>query len=76
MQEAIRFSTDERGIDVESSFHQDLLTIMSDNNKDIQQHYPQGSFRRLFWEEQLKCAQKGAKQMRWHPTMIKLMCLV
>lgn len=71
MEEVIRLSTEERGISVESCLHQDLLTIMNDNNHDIQQQFPTGSFRRLFWEEQLKCAQGGARQMRWHPTMIR-----
>ena len=34
--------------------------------------FPQGSFRRLFWEEQLKAAsQKDPRQMRWHPLIIR-----
>ena len=34
--------------------------------------YPKGSFASLFWEEQLKAASvKDARQIRWHPLMIK-----
>ena len=35
--------------------------------------YPDDSFPRLFWKQQLQAAQlKNAKSMRWHPFMIRL----
>lgn len=50
----------------------DLLGIMNENSTNIKQAYPEGSFARLFWEEQLKAASvKDARQIRWHPLMIK-----
>lgn len=71
LKEVIRSSTEERGISVDPSLHEDLQAIMRSHNQDVQQRFPQGTFQRLFWDEQLKCAKKGAKQMRWHPTMIR-----
>ena len=39
---------------------------------EIRDAYPEGSFRRLFWDEQLRAATvKNARQIRWHPMMIR-----
>ncbi len=47
----------------------DLVSNMKENEENA---YPDGSFSRLFWEEQLKAATKvDARQVRWHPVMIK-----
>ena len=72
LQERIRRATETNGIDVNESLHQDLLYIMNDNNSDIRKQFPKGSFRRLFGEQQLQSAHlKDARQMRWHPTMVR-----
>lgn len=63
--------TSESGIELETSFHQDLLSIMQDSNGKVEAQYPEGSFSRLFWEQQFQSALKGPKQMRWHPTLIR-----
>lgn len=63
--------TSKHGIEVEPSFHQDLFSIMQDSNGKVEAQFPEGSFRRLFWEQQFQSAKKGAKQMRWHPTLIR-----
>ena len=45
---------------------------LTEKNEDVMKTFPQGSFRRLFWEEQLKAAsQKDPRQMRWHPLIIR-----
>lgn len=75
LREAIECSVNQSGINVDSSFHQDLLAIMNERNSDIEKKFSKGTFRRLFWEQQLKSAQGGARQMRWHPTMIRCECL-
>ena len=51
--------------------HSDLLTIMKENTDTIRSAYPENSFPRLFWEEQLKAACKDPRQVRWHPTLIR-----
>jgi hypothetical protein len=44
---------------------------MQSNDESIEDTYPTGTFRNLFWKEQLKCAMAtDARQMRWHPTMV------
>ena len=65
--------TEQKGVQVDPQLHSDMTTMMQDC--DLDKFFPKGSFRRLFWEEQFKMAkQKDARQMRWHPTMIR-MCL-
>ena len=70
---AVEELTRKNGVNVEPSFHhdQDLVSTMSENQDKIASQYPEGSFRRLFWEQQIKRSKQGAKQMRWHPTMIR-----
>jgi len=60
------------GITVDTDLHDELLDIMGENNHSVLQKFPSGSFRRLFWEEQLKAARAtDARQMRWHPMIIR-----
>ena len=48
------------------------MLIMNENDRNVKDEFPEGTFRRLFWEQQLKAARcKDARQMCWHPTMIK-----
>ena len=45
---------------------------MKGKSEEIRKAYPEGSFGRLFWEEQLHTATaKDPRQMRWHPLMIR-----
>jgi len=45
---------------------------VKDHNDSIEKQFPEGTFRWLFWQEQMKAARKtDAKLMRWHPMMIK-----
>ena len=40
--------------------------------KKIHREFPEGSFRRVFWDQQIKNARvKDSRQVRWHPLMIK-----
>ena len=53
-------------------FHRDLSTIMHDNTDDIHKAFPKGTFRRLFWDQQIKNMKNSdPRQYRWHPLMIK-----
>ncbi len=72
LRDRIQHSSETNGINVDSSLHQDLRSIMNENNGNIREQFPEGSFRRLFWDQQFQSAQlNDARQMRWHPTMIK-----
>jgi hypothetical protein len=47
----------------------DLLEVMNNHNDDVYKVYQEGTFARLFWDEQRKAAL--AKSKRWHPLTIK-----
>ena len=64
--------TEMNGVTVDEPLHNELSTIVSGNDTSIEKDFPQGTFRRLFWDEQKKAAKvKNARQMRWHPMMIR-----
>lgn len=72
LQGIIEIFTKEKGVLVDPSLGQDLLMIMEDKSDGIEKLYPPGSFRRLFWDQQLKAAKaKGPSGMRWHLIMIR-----
>ena len=48
--------TKEEGEVLDQSFNSDLLHIMQEKSDDIKRAYPEGSFARLFWNEQIKAA--------------------
>ncbi len=48
------------------------MSIMHDNHQKVTEAYPDGSFSRLFWNEQLKAATASDnRRVRWHPVIIK-----
>nr|XP_006814529.1 PREDICTED: uncharacterized protein LOC102801316 [Saccoglossus kowalevskii] len=60
------------GVFVEKSLQSDFKSIMEDNCGEVIKCFPEDSFQRLFWEEQLKHARcADSRQMRWHPTIIR-----
>ena len=72
LQKKVEKLTDTFTIDVDCSLHTDILSIMNENDRNVKDEFPEGTFRRLFWEQQLKAARcTDARQMCWHPTMIK-----
>ena len=72
LQKKIEQLTCDHGDRIDVGLHEDLLGIMNEKTKDIQDAYPNGSFGRLFWEEQLRAATvKDPRQVRWHPLIIR-----
>ena len=68
----IKESAELIGVNVDKPLHCDLLSIMEKENDSVKDKFPEGTFRRLFWEEQLKAAKvNDSRQMRWHPMMIR-----
>ena len=50
----------------------DYLSEILTNNDHIKNELPEGSFRRLFWQQQLQALScKDSRQIRWHPIMVK-----
>ena len=61
-----------KGEQLDTSFQSELLSIMRDNEQRVRDAYPEGSFAKLFWDEQLKAATAGdSRQVHWHPLLIK-----
>ena len=64
--------SDTKGVEMDSATHSDLCDIMSQENKAVHQAFSEGSFARIFWEQQfdaISCPDK--RGMRWHPLMVK-----
>lgn len=71
--EKLEHTIDKHGIQVDNDLHQDLVAIMDSHQPLISEQYPQGSFQRIFWEQQYKASQLGnSKSMKWEPAMIRL----
>ena len=63
--------TQNQGEIIDGAFHDDLFGIMQENNEEVKKKYLEGSFQRLFWEEQINAARvKNSRQIRWHLLII------
>ena len=72
VQHIIERSVEANGTSVDPNLHNDQVAIMEDKSQEINEKYPTGTFKNLFWEQQLKAAKdKGSKGFRWHPMMIR-----
>ena len=65
----IRMEVNAGGVQLDEQLGQDMSAMMDECSGYVE---PANSFERLFWEEQKQARQvKNAKQMRWHPMIIK-----
>ena len=71
MKKTLNIMLDREGIDTDSTFHDDMLSIMKEATPRVREKFKEGTFRRLFWDQQLLSAEKEPKQMRWHPTIVR-----
>ena len=71
LKKKIEASSNTQGVIVDDHLHQDLSAIVEDHTLSIHEQFPEGSFKRLFWEQQREALNSSSRQMRWHPTMIK-----
>ena len=70
--ERINKSTGSKGVVLDDSFSDDLTAIMEESTSYIHEHFPEGSFCRLFRNQQLQAAKaKDMRQVRWHPCMVQ-----
>ena len=64
--------TQDVGIDVDEEVHQDLKTVVAEQSAFVKANFPQGTFKRVFWEQQRQAnLAADARSRRWHPLMIK-----
>ena len=61
--------TEKNGVELEPEVHNDMQVIMNEMTGAIRKEHSEGSFRCIFWDEQLKA--KDPKQICWHPALIK-----
>ncbi len=72
LQERVKKLTQTEGEHLDVDFQSDLISIMNSNKNNVKEAYPDGSFPKLFWDEQLKAASiSDPRQVRWHPVIIK-----
>ena len=72
LKELLKDATEKDGITVDGPLHDDLLSIMKESTPRIREQFAKGTFRRLFWDQQLQSAEVAdPRLMRWHPTMIR-----
>ena len=58
-------------VELDEQSNEDILKVMEERSRQVQEKYSPDSFPSLFWQQQLKAAQSNPKAMRWHPVMIK-----
>lgn len=57
---------------VDDSSDADLTSIMTKESEALQKALPDDSFKKLFWDQQVKALScKDPRQRRWHPLIIK-----
>ena len=72
LQQKISSAIATEGVEVDVDLHDDLKSMANDCTAEIQHSNPEGSFQRLFWEEQIKASSVvNARARRWHPVFIK-----
>ena len=72
LREKISTAVDRDGVTVDSELNEDLKDMVEKSRDEVHKSYPEGTFQRIFWEEQEKAMSlKDSRSMRWHPVFIK-----
>ena len=62
------------GVPLDDSTTMGLNQIMLEEEEQVAQKFPPGSFQHIFWQQQKEAASRSGKEkrgMHWHPLMIK-----
>ena len=63
---------DGNGIQVDESLHSGLLDVMKNTPLEGNDALPEGSFKKLFWLQQLQASSvTDARRVRWHPLIVR-----
>ena len=72
LREKISQDAERVSADVDNDLDEDLRSIIASNDETITQSHPEGTFQRIFWEQQKKASSlNDARSMKWHPLFIK-----
>ena len=65
-------ATMQDGVTLNDELHNDMKKMAASFTKQVYSSYPEGSFQRLFWDQQIKASgYSNSKSMKWHPLFIK-----
>ena len=71
MRQKIAILTEKHGVQL-GDLSLDVKEVMENLTTTVHEKCPEGSFRRLFWDEQTKALSKSdSRQIRWHPALIR-----
>ena len=72
LEKTVKHLTALDGINLDETLDADIRNIMDENDAAVEKTYSPESFECLFWRQQKDSMElSNAKQMRWHPMMIK-----
>ena len=72
LKETISQLAQQSGVSVDGTFHGDFVAIMEEFNDHVREKTTEGTFQRMFWDQQLQASKLGdSRQMKWHPSMIR-----
>ena len=64
--------TSQGGVVLDDEIHNDIKAMMDVTTNQVHSSYPEGSFQRIFWDQQqTACSLKNSRSMKWHPLIIK-----
>ena len=72
LRQKIEEITIKEGVHLSDELHSDIKSIASANTRDIYSRFPEHSFQRLFWGQQVQASScKNSKSIKWHLLFIK-----
>ena len=72
LREKINDAVNNDGVTVDPDLNDDLKDMVEKSRDKVYKNYPEGSFERVFWEEQEKALSlNDSRSMKWHPVYIK-----
>ena len=71
LQAKIAEITSSHGVSLDEEEMSDFCQIVKEEDEKVKQEYPEGSFQRIFWEQQKEAAKRSGCGIRWHPIMIR-----
>ena len=66
-----KINIEKSGIGLDDSLHSEFVDMMSEYNTAIKVKYGEGTFHRLFWQQQQQSLLTSPTQRRWHPMFIR-----
>ena len=71
LKEKLASLTATQGVLLDEDTTHDLQKIIDEEDNAVKQKYPEGSFQKLFWDQQREASSRPGQRRHWHPLMIK-----